>query len=81
MKLRYLIGHNTSAGPLLIGQTADGKFHPIWKGESLGPYSSLVGAIEDAAGGHTFTPSDGTDLGSLGLSSDPADWLPASLLM
>lgn len=37
--------------------------------------------IDDVAGGHTFTPSDGTDLGEMGISRDIGDWLPAGDLM
>lgn len=81
MKFKYLIGHNTSAGPMFIAQTSNGRYHPVWKDESLGSYRTLIGAVEDVAGGHVFTPSDGTRTGSLGLSSDPSDWVDARDLM
>ena len=81
MKFRLLIGHKTRKGPAFIAQSDDGRYHPMWGDESLGSYHSLVSAVEDVAGGHVFTPSDGTNMGSLGLSSDPGDWVPAGELM
>ncbi len=77
MTITLLYGHPTAKGPVFIGQGSDGRYHPLWKGESLGPYPSATAAIDDVSGGHTYTPSDGCDMGSLGLSSDIADWLPA----
>lgn len=80
MKLKLLLGHQTRKGPVFIAIDNNGRFHPIWKNESLGSYPSAIAAIDDVAGGHTFSPSDGTDMDSLGISSDPADWLPATEL-
>jgi len=79
MKLLY--GFKTRKGPVFIGQTPDGRYHPVWQSDSLGSYHSITGAIEDVAGGHTFTPPDGTDLGSLGISCDPSEWVRAKELM
>ncbi len=75
MKYRLIAAHPTKLGTVFIAQTPDGRFHPLWQDESLGSYAHARQAIEDVAGGHTFTPSDGTDLGSLGISDDPADWV------
>jgi hypothetical protein len=77
VRVRLLIGHPTRKGPVFIGQSEDGRFHVVYHDEPLGSYARVFQAVEDAAGGHTFTPSDGTDLGSLGLSDDPSDWVPA----
>lgn len=74
--IRLLVGHPTTRGPVFVGQSQNKRFHVMWKGESLGAYGSLVQAVDDAAGGHTFTPSDGIDLGSLDISDDAAEWLP-----
>ena len=93
MKFTLLIGYKTAQGTAFIGRSEDGRYHPMWGGESLGSYHpmwggeslgsyhNIAGAVEDVAGGHVFGPSDGTDTGSLGLSSDPGDWLPAKELM
>lgn len=80
-QVTLLWGYPTRKGPVFIGQTPDGRFHPIWKDESLGSYHSAIAAIDDVAGGHTFSPSDGTDMGTLGISADPGDWVPAASLM
>lgn len=79
--MKYLLGFETRLGPVFIGQTADGRYHPLWKGESLGSYADAVGAIDDVAGGHTYSPSDGTDLDSLEISRDIGFWVPAASLM
>ena len=42
--------------------------------ENLGSYHSPEAAVDDAAGGHTFTPSNGADLGSLGIPSELNEW-------
>lgn len=81
MKYILLIGHKTRKGPVFIGQSEDGRYHPMWQDESLGSYHSINAAVEDVAGGHVFTPSDGTDTGALGINSDASEWLPAKELM
>ena len=81
MQITLIIGYKTRKGTAFIGRSADGRYHPMWQDESLGSYHNLTGAVEDMAGGHVFTPSDGTDTGSLGISPDPEDWLPAKELM
>ena len=74
--MRLILAHRTRLGPLVyIEQSDDGRFHVIWKDERLGSYHSARAAIDDAAGGHTHAPSDGTDLGKLGLSHDIGDWV------
>lgn len=79
MKIALLLAHPTRLGPVFIGKSiGDGRFHIVWKGDSLGAYISAPQAIDDAAGGHCWSPSDGTDLGKLGISSDIGDWLPAA---
>lgn len=79
--MQLVYGHPTRLGPVFIGLDANGRWHPIWKGDSLGSYINAVQAIDDVAGGHTFSPSDGVDTSTLGISSDIGDWLPAKSLM
>ena len=74
MRMTLVLAHPTRKGVVFIGRSSDGRYHPIWKDESLGSYVNAPQAIDDVAGGHTFSPSDGTDMGSLGLSSDIGDW-------
>ena len=79
--MRLLLGFKTALGPVFIGQSPDGKLHPIWKGQSLGAYNDVISAIDDVARGHTFSPSDDTDLDSLEISADIGRWVPANSLM
>jgi hypothetical protein len=51
-----------------------GRWCVVYEGENLGSYHSPRAAADDVAGGHTFTPSNGVDLGSLGISDDIGDW-------
>lgn len=77
--MKLVLAHQTPRGPVFIGfDGRTGRYHIVWKGESLGAYINAPQAIDDAAGGHCFSPSDGTDLGALGISSDIGDWEPAS---
>lgn len=76
--ITLLLGYPTAKGPVFIGRSTDGRYHPVWCGESLGSYANVAAAIDDVAGGHTFSPSDGTDMDSLGISADHGDWRPAS---
>jgi hypothetical protein len=42
----------------------------VWDGNQ-----STEMAIDDVSGGHTFMPSDRTDLGLLGLADSINDWI------
>lgn len=55
-------------------RAAGGRWAIFYGDENLGSYHRPEAAADDAAGGHTFTPSDGTDLGSLGLPADLREW-------
>jgi hypothetical protein len=72
MKLLY--AHSTRLGPVHIGQSADARFHVLWKGDPLGSYHTAAQAADDAAGDHTYPPPDGTDLGSLHISPEITAW-------
>jgi hypothetical protein len=65
--------HQTRRGPVTI-VPIQGRWCIVYDDENLGSYHSPMAAADDAAGGHTFTPSNGVDLGSLGLSDDLGDW-------
>lgn len=79
--MKYVLGFPTQLGPVFIGVTPDGRYHPVWKGRSLGSYPSAAAAIDDVARGHTYSTSDGTVLDKLGISSDIGRWQPAEALM
>lgn len=46
--------------------------------EALGNYPTAQGAVDDLAGGHTFSHSSGVDTATLGLPDDVLDWERAS---
>jgi hypothetical protein len=72
--IRMVLHHPTPRGRVFVGQTIDGRFHVVWEGERLSSFVTAIQAVEAAANGDCWTASDGTDVGSLGLSSDIADW-------
>ena len=55
-------------------QSVAGRWCIFYGDENLGSYHSPAAAADDAAGGHTFTPSDSIDLGELGLPYDLSEW-------
>ena len=71
--MRELIEFTTSSGVFYIAEH-EGRFHPVFQEERLGSYATLAQAVEDLAGGHTFTPSNGVDTSSLGIPEDPGAW-------
>ena len=65
--------HNSRLGPVYIVPN-QGRWHIVFNEEDLGSYHSPQAAADDAAGGHTYTPSNGVDLDRLNLSDDLGDW-------
>ena len=72
--MKLLFAYQPRVGKFFIGQSPDGRFHPIFDDESLGSYVSPQQAADDLAGGHTFSPSGGFDTSTLGISEDISDW-------
>ena len=72
MKLLYKF--ETRVGTFYIGQSADGRFHPVYDGESLGSYAHPWQAAEDLAGGHTFSVSGVDDTSTLGIPEHHTEW-------
>ena len=56
----------------------DGRYVVIYNNEELGSYATAAGAADDVSGGHTFLPSNGVDLGSLGIPANLAEWAGAA---
>lgn len=65
--------YRTRAGVASI-QQVNGRWCIFFGDENLGSYHSPAAAADDAAGGHTFMPSSGIDLGDLGIPDDLGDW-------
>ncbi len=74
MTLKLLLAYETRIGTFYIGRSDDGRFHPVFEDESLGSYWTAEQAIDDLAGGHTFSISSGVDTATLGIPSDIGDW-------
>jgi hypothetical protein len=72
MKMLYTF--ETRVGSFYIGQSKDGRFHPIYDGESLGSYAEAWQVSEDLAGGHTFSASGVGDTSTLGIPEDLTEW-------
>lgn len=71
MHLLYVF--HTKIGPFYIGKR-DGRFHPIYKNESLGSYAYAWQAVEDLAGGHTFSIGSGINTAALGIPPGLGEW-------
>ncbi len=61
------------AGAFLI-EKRQGRWHPIFDGESLGSYATPQQALDDLCGGHVFSIPGGIDPAKLGLPDDLAEW-------
>ncbi len=65
--------YRTSVGIFLIAQRS-GRWHVIFDDESLGSYATPQQAVDDLAGGHTFSPGHGIDTSKLGIPDDINEW-------
>lgn len=74
MRFKMLYRWNTRVGEFFIGQSDDGRFHPVFKGESYGSYSQTWQASEDLAHGHTYSITGVTDIKSLGIPDHVREW-------
>lgn len=54
----------------------NGRWLVVYDEENLGSYHSAVAAADDVAGGHTYSPSNGVDLGELAIPYDIGEWTP-----
>lgn len=71
--MRKLFFWHTRVWPFYIAEF-EGRFHPVFRDESLGGYHSAASAADDLAGGHTFSIPGGIDTGDLGIPSDINEW-------
>ncbi len=78
--MKILLKFNTKAGTFYIGQSNDGRFHPIYDNESLGSYKQIWQATEDLSLNVTYSvlhseTGELLDTSELGISGDPSEWL------
>jgi hypothetical protein len=77
--MKILLYWKTRAGTFYIGQSSNGRFHPIYNGESLGSYANAHQAVDDLAQNATFSvlhadTSAVLDTSELGIPEDPREW-------
>lgn len=71
--MRKLYVCHTRIGPFYSG-TLNGLYYPIYDDEPLGAYSTPEMAVDDLAGGHTFSISNGVDTATLGIPDELSEW-------
>jgi hypothetical protein len=79
MKIKLLLSYDTEVGTFYIGQSLDGRFHPIFDGESYGSYYQVWQAIEDLSNdavGEIYHPitSELLDITDYDLPLDYQEW-------
>jgi len=72
--MKLLFRFDTAKGPVFIGQSPDGRFHPVWDHEKLGSYWSAEQAVVAVANGHCDSAFNVSDFSELGISEDINDW-------
>ena len=72
--MRKLYVWQSRIGPFYITTNDEGQFYPYFDGEALGAYSRPEQAVNDLAGGHTFSITGGVDTATLGIPEDLAEW-------
>ena len=72
--MEIMLTQKTAGGCVDIGKAPDGRFHVLWRGESLGSADSIPGAMGRASRGPLKKPTDGTDVTTLGVSRHGGDW-------
>lgn len=78
-KVKLLFFWNTSVGTFYIGQSNDGRYHPIYNDQSYGSYSKDWQATEDLAHNVTYSVSHAStgkliDTSKLGIPDHPSEW-------
>ena len=71
--MRKLYLYETPAGPFYIAEDK-GRFHPVFREESLGSYATPQQAAEDLARGHTFSIADEIEPSDLGIPDELSGW-------
>lgn len=77
--MRLIYKWNTRVGTFYIGQSPDGRYHPIYDGESFGSYSQPWQASEDLAFNATFSVHHAEtgallDTSRLGIPEHTSEW-------
>jgi hypothetical protein len=71
--MRKLFVHKTLVGAFYIAEQ-DGRFHPLYRDESLGSYATSQEAVDDLTRGHILNSADGLDTSSLAIPNRLQGW-------
>ena len=77
--MKRILSFRTRVGTFYVGQSPDGRFHPIFDEESLGSYAEVWQATDDLANNATFSvlhpeTADLLDTSELGIPENPKEW-------
>ena len=72
--MQHQYAFDTRIGRFFIGFDGE-RYHPIFDNESLGSYYSARQAVDDLAGGHTFSLPNGAETDGLGIPDDLGEWM------
>jgi hypothetical protein len=71
--MRKLYVHKTAVGAFYIAEQ-DGRFHPLFRDESLGSYSTSQQAVDDLTTGHILNSLHGLDTATLAIPNRVQAW-------
>ncbi len=71
--MRKLYVHKTAIGAFYIAEH-DGRFHPVFRDESLGSYATSQQAVDDLTAGHILNSLNGLDTASLEIPNRLQAW-------
>lgn len=77
--MRLFLSYRTSIGSFFIGQSPDGRFHPIFDDDSLGSYATVEQAVDDLVNNATFSvlhprTNKLIDTSALGIPENWREW-------
>ncbi|HMJ88535.1 MAG TPA: hypothetical protein VK530_01900 [Candidatus Acidoferrum sp.] len=71
--MRKLYVHKTAVGAFYIAEE-DGRFHPLFREESLGSYATSQQAVDNLIAGRVLNPVKGVDTTSLSIPTLVQAW-------
>jgi hypothetical protein len=71
--MRKLYVHKTAVGAFYIAEQ-DGRFHPLFRNESLGSYATSQQAVDDLTAGHILNSLGDLDTASLAIPNLVQEW-------
>jgi hypothetical protein len=73
--VRRLYAWKTRVGPFYIAEH-EGRYHVLFRDDSLGSYINPAQALDDLVGGHTFSAGPGIDTSDLEIPDELSEWEP-----